>query len=47
MSDSPKILIAEDEEMLLESLVFFLSDEGYHVTEAKDGQQTNNDNAAK
>ncbi|VRR09649.1 DNA-binding response regulator [Streptococcus pneumoniae] len=33
------ILVADDEEMIREGIAAFLTEEGYHVIMAKDGQE--------
>ncbi|WP_033066950.1 response regulator transcription factor [Thalassospira australica] len=38
MSKRPKVLIAEDEETIVESLTFLMEKEGYEVSVATDGQ---------
>lgn len=38
MSERPKVLIAEDEETIVESLTFLMEKEGYEVSVATDGQ---------
>ena len=38
MNKRPKVLIAEDEETIVESLSFLMEKEGYDVTVATDGQ---------